>query len=63
MDTQLSNYVILKKGKPFVDPNGKKILYTLDNAVQMVKILEFNIDRYKNHSPYTIAKASHAIQH
>jgi hypothetical protein len=56
MDTQLSTYVILKKGKPFVDPNGKKILYTLNNAVQMVKILECNIDRYRKHSPYTIER-------
>ena len=58
MDSQLNNYVILKHGKAFVDSNGKKILYTLDYAVQMVKILECNIDRYKSHSPYTIGKAS-----
>ena len=58
MDSQLSSYVILKHGKPLVDPKGKKLLYTLDNAVQMVKILECNIDRYKSHSPYTIGKAS-----
>ena len=58
MDSQLNNYVILKNGKPFVDSEGKKLLYTLNAAVEMVKIMEFGLDRYKNHSPYTIGKAS-----
>jgi len=58
MDSQLNNYVILKHGKALRASDGTKDLYTLNAAVEMIKILERNIDRYASHSPYTIGKAS-----
>ena len=50
MDTQLNNYQVLKNGK------GISPTMTLEKCVQAVRILEKNIDRLLNHSPYTIGR-------
>ena len=47
-----SNYIILK--------NGKRTEFkprSLPQAVQLIRQLEENFDRYNQHSPYTIGKA------
>ena len=50
MDSQLNNYIVLKNGK------GISSAMTLEKCVQAVRILEQNIDRLTQHSPYTIAR-------
>tara|TARA_B100000035_G_C20910434_1_gene513706 strand:- start:89 stop:313 length:225 start_codon:yes stop_codon:yes gene_type:complete len=53
MDKQIeNNYIILK--------NGKRTEFkprSLPQAVQLIRQLEENFDRYNQHSPYTIGKA------
>ena len=51
MDTQLNNYLIYKKGKQLTIAPA-----TLDQCVKAIQILEMNLDRLTQHSPYTIRK-------
>ena len=51
MDTQLNNYTVLKGGKPMGSFIG-----TLNQCVEAIRILESDLDRYAQHSPYTIGK-------
>jgi hypothetical protein len=52
MDTQLSNYIILKNGESMgFDPRP------LQNAIWLIQQLESGLDRLTQHSPYTISKA------
>ena len=41
-------YTILESGSPIV------IVDSLELAIQMIRNLEANMDRYQTHSPYTI---------
>ena len=52
MDTQLKNYIILKNGKRLETFRPD----TLEMAVQAVRQLEAMMDRYTQHSPYTIGR-------
>jgi hypothetical protein len=53
MDSQLSNYIVLK--------NGKRIspAMTLEQCVQSVQWREKKLNRLTQHSPYTITKFIH----
>ena len=51
MDTQLNNYRVLKNGKSMGSFIG-----TLDQCVKAIRILEASLDRYTQHSPYTIGR-------
>ena len=51
MDTQLANYRVLKNGKSMGSFIG-----TLDQCVKAIRILEASLDRYTQHSPYTIER-------
>ena len=47
MDTQLNNYIVLKRISPVM---------TLEQCVQSVQWREKKLDRLTQHSPYTIGK-------
>ncbi len=48
-----NNYIILKNGEPTeFKPRS------LPQAVQLIRQLESNFDRYNQHSPYTIGKSN-----
>ncbi len=51
MDTQLQNYQALKNGVPVPMSKG-----TLQEVVDWIRVLESGLDRYTQHSPYTIAR-------
>jgi hypothetical protein len=51
MDTQLKNYIVLKNGKSMGSFIG-----TLKQCYEAIRVLEASLDRYKEHSPYTIGK-------
>ena len=50
MDTQLKNYEVLKNGK------NMGFVGTLEEMVKYIRYLESFIDRYKEHTPYTIGR-------
>ena len=50
MDSQLKNYQVLKNGKP------TGVTGTLDFIVKAIQSMEKSLDRFTQHSPYTIAK-------
>ena len=52
MDTQLANYIILKNG---VDM--QLVPRTLDQAIKLIQMFEAGMNRFTQHSPYTIVKA------
>ena len=45
-------YIILRNGKRFDD---RLTFDTVQEAIQAVRILEANLNRLKEHSPYTIS--------
>jgi hypothetical protein len=51
MDTQLKNYIVLKSGKSMGSFIG-----TLDQCIKAIQLLESGLDRYTQHSPYTIGR-------
>jgi hypothetical protein len=51
MDTQLKNYVIYKGSEQYSIAPA-----TLDQCVKAIQILEKSLNRYAEHSPYTIRK-------
>jgi hypothetical protein len=51
MDTQLKNYEVLKNGKPMGSFIG-----TLDQCIKAIQLLESGLDRYTQHSPYTVGR-------
>ena len=51
MDTQLNNYVIYKGSEQWSLAPA-----TLNQCVKAIQILEKSLDRYTEHSPYTIRK-------
>jgi hypothetical protein len=51
MDTQLANYIILKNGLDmYLRPR------TLNQAIKLVQMLEEDLNRLTQHSPYTIER-------
>ena len=50
MDTQLNNYQVLRNGKP------TGVTGTLDFIVKAIRNMEKSLDRFTQHSPYTIGK-------
>jgi hypothetical protein len=51
MDTQLKNYHVLKHGESMGSFIG-----TLNQCVEAIRVLEASLDRYVEHSPYTIGR-------
>ena len=51
MDTQLKNYQVLKNGKSMGSFIG-----TLDQCIKAIQLLESGLDRYAQHSPYTVGR-------
>jgi hypothetical protein len=51
MDTQLQNYQALKNGVPVPMSKG-----TLQEVIDWIRVLESGLDRYTQHSPYTIER-------
>jgi hypothetical protein len=51
MDTQLQNYQALKNGVPVPMSKG-----TLQEVIDWIRVLESGLDRYTQHSPYTVGR-------
>ena len=48
-------FVILKNGKRDDVPSWARVtFYTVNQAIEAVRLLEFNLNRLVDHSPYTI---------